>query len=232
MLRFITGIGLGGEFGVGMVLFNEAWKKNSRGFGAAALQGCAVIASSTASVVGIWLIATFSDEWSWRIGLLTGGVPILLAIFIRFFMPESKIWLEYEAQRKAGQVTAKARTLPLADLFRDGLARQTLVAFVWLMSYMLCYYSVVSFIPTLFLRDMHTPGDVVRTTAVLLSLVSGICYLVNGFFNDRAGRRASELLYPRCFGSVPSLVWPCGAASSMPDRRLSGRCSGSTSPSA
>ncbi|MEY9266435.1 hypothetical protein ABIF23_005830 [Bradyrhizobium elkanii] len=165
VLRFITGIGLGGEYGVGMVLFNEAWKNGSRGLGAAALQGCAVIASSTASIVGIWLIATFSDEWSWRIGLLSGGVPILLIIFIRFFMPESKIWLEYEAQRKAGPVVAAARTLPLADLFRNGLARQTVTAFVWLMSYMLCYYSVVSFIPTLLLRDMHTPGDVVRTTA-------------------------------------------------------------------
>ncbi|MGF6426569.1 MFS transporter [Bradyrhizobium elkanii] len=199
VLRFITGIGLGGEYGVGMVLFNEAWKKGSRGLGAAALQGCAVIASSTASIVGIWLIATFSDEWSWRIGLLSGGVPILLIIFIRFFMPESKIWLEYEAQRKAGPVAAAARTLPLADLFRNGLARQTVTAFVWLMSYMLCYYSVVSFIPTLLLRDMHTPGDVVRTTAVLLSVVSGICYLANGFFNDRAGRRFGAL--------VPALFW-------------------------
>src|ERR1700722_4860121 len=46
-MRLITGIGLGGEFGVGMVLFNEAWKKSSRGLGAAALQGCAVIASSS-----------------------------------------------------------------------------------------------------------------------------------------------------------------------------------------
>jgi MFS family permease len=199
VLRLITGIGLGGEYGVGMVLFNEAWKKKSRGFGAAALQGCAVIASSTASIVGIWLIATFSDEWSWRIGLLTGGVPILLTIFIRFFMPESKIWLEYEVQRKAGQLKAEARTLPLADLFRNGLARQTVIAFVWLMSYMLCYYSIVSFIPTLLLRDMHTPGDVVRTTAVLLSVVSGICYLVNGFFNDRAGRRFGAL--------APALFW-------------------------
>src|SRR3954451_2633367 len=36
VLRLITGIGLGGEYGVGMVLFNEAWKKSSRGLGAAA----------------------------------------------------------------------------------------------------------------------------------------------------------------------------------------------------
>lgn len=199
ILRLITGIGLGGEYGVGMVLFNEAWKKGNRGFGAAALQGCAVIASSTASIVGIWLIATFSDEWSWRIGLLTGGAPILLTIFIRFFMPESKIWQEYDAERRAGRDMAKPQTLPLADIFRNGLARQTIVAFVWMMSYMLCYYSVVSFIPTLLLRDMHTPGDVVRTTAVLLSVVSGLCYLANGFFNDRAGRRAGAI--------VPALFW-------------------------
>jgi MFS family permease len=199
ILRLITGIGLGGEFGVGMVLFNEAWKKGSRGLGAAALQGCAVIASSSASIVGIWLISTYSDEWSWRIGLLTGGAPILLTIFIRFFMPESKIWLEYEADRKAGREILKSRTLPLADIFRNGLARQSIIAFVWMMSYMLCYYSVVSFIPTLLLRDMHTPGEVVRTTAVLLSVVSGICYLANGFFNDRAGRRAGAL--------VPALFW-------------------------
>jgi MFS family permease len=198
-LRLITGIGLGGEFGVGMVLFNEAWKKGSRGLGAAALQGCAVIASSAASITGIWLISAFSDEWSWRIGLLTGGVPILLTIFIRFFMPESKIWLEYEAQRRAGSAVLKSRTLPLADIFRNGLARQTVTAFIWMMSYMLCYYSVVSFIPTLLLRDMHTPGEVVRTTAVLLSVVSGICYLANGFFNDRAGRRAGAL--------VPAMFW-------------------------
>jgi hypothetical protein len=46
---------------------------------------------------------------------------------------------------------------------------------------------------------MHTPGDVVRTTAVLLSVVSGICYLANGFFNDRAGRRFGAL--------VPALFW-------------------------
>jgi MFS family permease len=199
VLRLITGIGLGGEYGVGMVLFNEAWKQQSRGFGAAALQGCAVIASSAASIVGIWLIATFSDEWSWRIGLLTGGAPILLTVFIRFFMPESRIWQEYDAERRAGRGSAKRRTLPLADIFRDGLARQTVTAFVWMMSYMLCYYSVVSFIPTLLLRDMHTPGDVVRTTALLLSIVSGLCYLTNGLFNDRAGRRAGAI--------VPALFW-------------------------
>jgi MFS family permease len=34
---------------------------------------------------------------------------------------------------------------------------------------------------------------------VLLSVVSGLCYLANGFFNDRAGRRAGAI--------VPALFW-------------------------
>jgi MFS family permease len=201
LLRLATGIGLGGEYGAGMVLFNEAWPKRNRGLGTSVLQGCAVIASSTASIVGIWLISTFSTEWSWRIGLLTGGAPILLIIFIRYFMPESKIWQQYAELRKSGDIksTGQTQTTPLIDIFRNGLARQTITALIWMMSYMLCYYSILSFIPSLLLRDMHTPGDVVRTTAVMLSVFSGIAYIANGFFNDRAGRRSGAI--------VPALFW-------------------------
>src|SRR5580698_8117297 len=46
ILRFVTGIGLGGEWGAGMVLFNEAWNKERRGLGSAFIQGSAVIASA------------------------------------------------------------------------------------------------------------------------------------------------------------------------------------------
>jgi predicted MFS family arabinose efflux permease len=38
ILRLVTGIGLGGEWGAGMVLFNEAWNKDRRGLGSAFIQ--------------------------------------------------------------------------------------------------------------------------------------------------------------------------------------------------
>jgi MFS family permease len=200
-LRFITGIGLGGEVGAGLVLFNEAWTKKNRGLGSAALQGCAVIASSGASIVGIWLTSSYSTEWSWRLGLLSGGAPILLIIFIRFFMPESKIWLEYKALKDAGRLPAslEAKHATLIEIFCNGFAPQTIVSIVWMMCYMLCYYSILSFIPKLLLGEMHTPPDVVRTTAILLSIIAGIAYLLNGFFNDRVGRRWGAV--------IPGLFW-------------------------
>jgi MFS family permease len=63
ILRFVTGIGLGGEWGAGMVLFNEAWNKDRRGLGSAFIQGSAVIASAGASIIGVWATTSFSLEW-------------------------------------------------------------------------------------------------------------------------------------------------------------------------
>ncbi|GAB5097874.1 hypothetical protein YK56LOC_35900 [Caballeronia sp. HLA56] len=91
VLRFIVGVGLGGEWGAGMVLFNETWNPQRRGLGTALIQGSAAIAGACASIVGLWAVQTFSADWGWRIGLLTGGSPVVLAVFIRFWMPESKV---------------------------------------------------------------------------------------------------------------------------------------------
>jgi SHS family lactate transporter-like MFS transporter len=72
-LRLLTGIGLGGEWGAGMVLFNEAWNPKRRGLGSAFIQGSAVAASASASIVGIWAVRSFAPDMGWRVGFLTGG---------------------------------------------------------------------------------------------------------------------------------------------------------------
>lgn len=199
-LRFVTGIGLGGEWGAGMVLFNEAWNPQRRGLGSAFIQGSAVLASAGASIVAIWALTTFSPDWGWRVGLLTGGTPIVLIIVIRFWMPESKAWLAFDAQRRQGAVPTAARaTNPFAGMFRPGLRAISVTALLWLMAYMFCYYGVIVFIPTLMLKTLQTPPDVVRTTSVVVSIVGGLTYLSMGWLNDRFGRRIGALL--------PNVMW-------------------------
>jgi MFS family permease len=183
-----------------MVLFNEAWNPKRRGLGSAFVQGSAVLGSGSASVVAIWAITTFSPNWGWRVALLTGGSPILVMIFIRIFMPESKAWLRYDSMKKQGELSVeKAKALPLAEMFKKPLLTITITGFIWMMSYMLCYYSIVTFIPTLMLRYMNTPPYAVRTTAVALSFASGIAYLTNGWLHDRFGRRLGSVM--------PASVW-------------------------
>lgn len=199
-IRFLTGIGLGGEWGAGMVLFNEAWNPRRRGLGSAFVQGSAVLGSGFASVVAIWAISSFSPDWGWRVALLTGGSPIILMVLIRIFMPESKAWLQYNEMRRQGQIPLKETDkVPLLEIFRPPLRSVTITGLVWMMSYMLCYYSIVTFMPTLMLKYMNTPPKAVRAAAVTLSIVSGIAYIANGWFHDRFGRRVGAI--------APAIVW-------------------------
>jgi len=199
-LRLFTGIGLGGEWGAGMVLFNEAWNPKRRGLGSAFIQGSAVVASASASVVGIWAVSSFAPDMGWRVGFLTGGAPITLMIAIRFLMPESRAWLAFDAQRKAGLLPAgRAGGNPLLSLFAPSHRRVTLIALLWLSAYMFAYYAVIVFVPTLMLRSLATPPDVVRSAALVVSVTGGVGYIVMGALNDRFGRRLGALL--------PSLMW-------------------------
>jgi MFS family permease len=195
ILRFITGVGLGGEWGAGMVLFNEAWNKERRGIGSAFIQGSAVLAAASASIVGVWATTSFSLEWGWRIALLTGGSPILLMIFIRIFMPESKAWQQFEALRKSGAVEAPVvKTNTFLAMFQGRLLPISIMCLLWMMSYMFCYYGIVVFMPTLMQRTLDTPPEIVRNISLIASVVSGISYLTMGLLNDRFGRRFGALL--------------------------------------
>ena len=201
VLRLITGIGLGGEWGAGMVLFNEAWNPKRRGLGSAFIQGSAVLASASASIVAIWALGHFAADWGWRVGLLTGSAPLALIVVIRIWMPESKAWLRHDQERRAGRLpiaAARAR-LPLAGMFRPGLRAISITALLWMAAYMFCYYGVIVFMPTLMLKTLHTPPDIVRTTSVIVSVAGGCTYIAMGWLNDRFGRRIGTLL--------PSAFW-------------------------
>lgn len=200
VLRFLTGVGLGGEWGAGMVLFNETWNKDRRGIGSAFIQGSAVLSSAVASIVGIWATTTFSLEWGWRVALLTGGAPIVLMIFIRFFMPESREWERFDQARKTGSVVGAVQTSnTFGLLFRAPLLPVTLLSLIWLSSYMFSYFAIAIFMPTLMLKTMNVPPEVVRNITVVTSVMSGLSYLSVGLLNDALGRRWGAL--------IPCIFW-------------------------
>ncbi len=112
MLRFLSALGMGGEWSLGVALVMEVWPDKSRGLlagfiGAAANAGYLLLsvigALVTANLAGIgssletWGVPA---EWAhklvqnsgWRLLMLLGAVPALLTLFIRLFVPESERW--------------------------------------------------------------------------------------------------------------------------------------------
>src|SRR5688500_12996724 len=134
-LRFLSALGMGGEWALGVALVMEIWPANKRPLlagliGAAANVGFLLIAFRALALSKpnlmnwleghlSWLFPTrWFHESSWRFLLLLGAVPALLTFFIRIFVPESEKW-------KSATVGApKAR---VRDIFSGGLTRTTVL---------------------------------------------------------------------------------------------------------
>jgi MFS family permease len=118
VLRFVSALGMGGEWSLGVALVMEIWPDSSRALlagliGAAANFGYLLIAAvglgltsvlaETASAlraIGLpesWVVTLVAHD-GWRLLMMTGALPALLTFFIRLFVPESERWQEEKAR--------------------------------------------------------------------------------------------------------------------------------------
>jgi MFS family permease len=120
VLRFLSALGMGGEWSLGVALVMEIWPNQSRGLlagliGAAANVGFLLIALlgwGLEKVLGEmqgWLLAVgLPQAWvtelvsnsGWRLLMILSATPALLAFFISLCVPESQRWL-HEKNRGA-----------------------------------------------------------------------------------------------------------------------------------
>ncbi len=94
VLRALFGIGMGGEWGVGMSLVMEKVPPRWRGLLSGLLQE-GYAAGYLLSAVAAWFML---DRFGWRSLFLLGGLPALLALFIRVAIRESEIWQKNRAE--------------------------------------------------------------------------------------------------------------------------------------
>ena len=84
LMRFIAGIGLAGELGVGITLVAEVLPKDIRGYGTSRVAGVGML--------GAVLAYFIADNFDWRIAYFIGGGLGLLLLVLRFNVFESGIF--------------------------------------------------------------------------------------------------------------------------------------------
>ncbi len=94
--RFLSALGIGGEWAVGASLLSETWPKKWRPWIAATLQTAVNMGVLLACLAG-WLL---KDDESHRTIFLVGILPALLTLWIRKAVPETEEW---EAARKGAK---------------------------------------------------------------------------------------------------------------------------------
>jgi len=98
--RFLTGLGVGGEFAVGVALVAEVMPERARPHALGLLQALSAVGNISAALIGIGLFGVELTSLnlfgkpltSWRLMFLVGMIPALLALVIRRRLKEPERW--------------------------------------------------------------------------------------------------------------------------------------------
>lgn len=176
VLRALFGIGMGGEWGVGASLVMEKVPARWRGaFSGLLQQGYAT--GYLLAALCYWLVF---PRWGWRPLFFIGGLPALLALFVRYRVKESEVWERTRERNWGGIGRAVLRHW---RMFLSLLVLMTGMGFV--------SHGTQDMYPTFLQRDWHLePGR--RALLTALSMVGAIAGgVLFGLISDRLGRRRS-----------------------------------------
>lgn len=181
-LRFLFGVAMGGEWGIGASLALETIPARSRGVVSGILQEGYPLGYFLAALANLLL-----PEIGWRGTLALGVIPALLILYIRRSVPESPAW---EAARAKGAAGGGAGFL---KAMRGHWRRFAFV--VALMTFMNFFSHGTQDIYPTFLRVQHHFGPgVVTVLTVLLNLGAITGGLIFGGLSDKIGRRRTVAL--------------------------------------
>ncbi len=119
LFRFLGGMGIGGEWGLGVALVVEYWPERFRPYMAGVIGAAANVGFL---LIALLAVAVHVTPESWRWIMLAGASPLLLALAVWFLVPESRRW-EAAVREKKSQ--------PVAEIFRPPLLKYTLLAIVF-----------------------------------------------------------------------------------------------------
>jgi len=166
IFRFLSALGIGGEWAVGASLLSETWPKSWRAWIAAILQSGVNIGVLLA-VLSNWLMSSIVSEKP-RYLFLVGVLPALLVFWIRRAVPEPAEWHEAKKRARENEPT-------IGDLFRGEFRRTTLLVIL------VCSVSLTAHWAFMFWHQIqlkNLPDVISLPTAVKNGLGSKALYLV------------------------------------------------------
>jgi MFS family permease len=185
-LRFLLGLGMGGEWNAGATLVAETWPSAWRGRALGIVQSSWAIGYALAALVAGLVLSHASWRWVFFVGVL----PALVTLWIQHGVPEPELWQRQRAQAPAPAAGLwKAATPRLAGL----LAMNTFGMFAW--------WGLFTWLPAYLVLPVAQGGRgfaLLGSTAFLLVLnLAGMLpgYLLFGVFADRWGRKRTIVIY-------------------------------------
>jgi MFS family permease len=181
-LRFLAGIGIGGEWAMGGTFIAEEWPEDRRKAGGGYMH--------TGYYFGFFLAAlanySIGAKYGWRWMFVVGGTPALLITFIRYGVRESETWKRRaEARQQSPMLEA------FTKIFSPVYARRTLLNSLLLLVSIVGLWAGSVYVPTsvreIALREGIAAGDATRLASYGTMVLPPLA--------ERFGRRLTLGLY-------------------------------------
>jgi len=235
-LRFLVGLGLGGELPVASTLVSEFSPARRRGLMIVLLESFWAYGWVLAALIGYLVI----PHYGWRIAFLIGAVPALYALILRRSVPESPRYLEAtgraaEAEAVMRQIEgepSRAESAKISapshrsgaasgrwrELFGPALRKRTIMLWLIWFGIMFSYYGIFAWLPSLLRATYPLVTTFEYTLIITLAQIPG--YFSAAFLVERLGRKATLAAYlllcavgayffRRAGSPAEILVWGC-----------------------
>ena len=202
VLRFLAGIGIGGEWAIGASLVSEDWPEDRRIMGGALMH--------TGYYFG-FLLAAFANyfigsRFGWRYMFVVGGTPAILVAFIRNNVQEPARW-----KKKVQELGQKWKMHhAFLELFSQRYRRRTVFNSIYLIVSLIGLWAGSVYVPAamtyIATRGGRTVMDAARLASystALLGIATVLGALVVALFAERLGRRVTlGIFYCIMLGSI------------------------------
>lgn len=198
VVRFMAGVGLGGELPIASTLVAEFAPVENRGRTIVLLESFWAYGSVLAALIGYLVIPRFG----WQAAFFIGTLPALYVFVLRREIPESPRFLLARGLRAQAEAVARTTGVNLAQikiatkqasvalLFSGEFLRRTIVLWILWIAMVVSYYGIFTWLPSLLVAKGFT-----RDQAFLLNLGIAV-FQIPGYFTaaalvDRVGRKAT-----------------------------------------
>ena len=186
IFRFITGLGVGGEWATGQTYINETFPDNLRAKFGAFMQSGAPVGVILASLVG----GLVTPLIGWRMTFLVSIIPAITVIFIRRYLEESDVWI----QNKDKYVNKNILT-EFKELITKEHRKIFLISLILCVFGMSAYWYTYSWLPT-YLEQERGLALLSTTLGVILIQCGDFTgYVSFGFVAEKLGRRPAFTIY-------------------------------------
>jgi len=190
VLRFVQGVGVGGEWG-GSVLMSMEWARSNkhRGFIASWPQFGVPSGLFLANLAALACNQIDPDQflvWGWRIPFLLSIILIAIGLYIRLGILETPIFARLVAEKKIEKT-------PMLEVIRVH-PKEILLSALARMGEQAPFYIFTAFVFSYGTTVLHSSRELLLVGVLTASVLSLFTIPFSGFLSDRIGRRRMYLI--------------------------------------